>query len=75
MSRNLKPEDLNGLLHRLKERLDPLLPKDEVPIMILDTTGIAHRGLTQNLRYKKGRGSVRLGAKADLGFLPDAILS
>ena len=50
MSRNLKPEDLKGLLAALKNQLERLLPGDAIPLVILDTTGVAHRGLTQKLQ-------------------------
>jgi hypothetical protein len=69
MTRNLKPEDLEGLLSELKRRLEPLLPGDAVPFVILDTTGVAHRGLTQELKYKRGAEVRRVHGHSRLGLL------
>jgi hypothetical protein len=69
MSRNLKPEDLEGLLAELKNQLERLLPDDAVPLVILDTTGIAHRGLTQKLNYKRGAEVRRVRGHSRLGLL------
>ncbi|MGB9757935.1 MAG: transposase [Candidatus Bipolaricaulaceae bacterium] len=53
MRKKLKEEELTKLLELLKERLGPFLEKNS--LLILDSTGIAQRGKTQELRWMRGR--------------------
>lgn len=53
MRKKLGENELEQLLELLKERLRPFLRSDE--ILILDSTGIPHRGKTQELGWMRGR--------------------
>ncbi len=46
-------EELWGLFGRLRERLQPLLPQEEA-LLLMDSTGLAHRSKGQRLRWRRG---------------------
>jgi hypothetical protein len=52
-AKGIGEEELWGLFERLRERLQPLLPQEEA-LLLMDSTGLAHRSKGQRLRWRRG---------------------
>jgi hypothetical protein len=52
-AKGVREEELRGLLWGLRERLLPLLPEEEA-LLLMDSTGLAHRSKGQRLRWRRG---------------------
>jgi len=64
MKKKLGEDELRRLLALLKERLRPSLRSNE--LLILDSTGIPHRGKTQELGWMQGNKEAWPGTLASL---------